>query len=110
MNQILPRSSSSKCSRSSTNDAVDANDDVACVGDDDSAFFRTLHGRKLNSMNNRYMLPADEDELKVCGCSLSGLGAELTGWRLEVRLASPHGAVRLWREELCRKCVSNNRS
>lgn len=37
----------------------------AYVGDDDSAYFRTLHGRNLNALNSVYLLPVDEDEVKV---------------------------------------------
>jgi hypothetical protein len=37
----------------------------AYVGDDDSGFFRTVHGRRLNALNTAYLLPADEDEVKV---------------------------------------------
>ncbi|KAF8921217.1 S-adenosyl-L-methionine-dependent methyltransferase [Mucidula mucida] len=42
----------------------DNDDDVSYVGDDDSAFFRQVHGRQLNTLNPTYMLPADEDEVK----------------------------------------------
>ncbi|KAF9053768.1 S-adenosyl-L-methionine-dependent methyltransferase [Hymenopellis radicata] len=42
----------------------DSDDDVSYVGDDDSAFFRQVHGRQLNTLNTTYMLPADEDEVK----------------------------------------------
>ncbi|KAF5380899.1 hypothetical protein D9615_004003 [Tricholomella constricta] len=38
--------------------------DVSYLGDDDSEFFRTVHGRSLNTLNSRYMLPADRDEVK----------------------------------------------
>ncbi|KDQ65156.1 hypothetical protein JAAARDRAFT_202378 [Jaapia argillacea MUCL 33604] len=33
------------------------------VGKDDTMFFRQVHGRRLNAMNPRYLLPADKDEL-----------------------------------------------
>lgn len=33
--------------------------------DDDSDYFRTIHGRALNTLNDRYMLPVDHDEVKV---------------------------------------------
>ncbi|XP_006458074.1 hypothetical protein AGABI2DRAFT_199301 [Agaricus bisporus var. bisporus H97] len=36
----------------------------AYVGEDDSAYFRVLHGRKLNVLNTVYLLPVDEDEVK----------------------------------------------
>lgn len=39
--------------------------EVSYVGEDDSEFFTHIHGRKMNSMNQRYMLPADEDEVRV---------------------------------------------
>ncbi|KAI0035915.1 S-adenosyl-L-methionine-dependent methyltransferase [Vararia minispora EC-137] len=32
--------------------------------DDYHRFFRTVYGRRCNALNNRYLLPADEDELK----------------------------------------------
>jgi hypothetical protein len=35
------------------------------VGEDDTQFFRRVHGRRLNTMNERYMLPVDDDEIKV---------------------------------------------
>ena len=40
--------------------------DISILGDDDTEFFRTVHGRVLNTMNPRYMLPADKDEIEVC--------------------------------------------
>ena len=39
------------------------------VGDDDSDFFYPLHGRLLNKMNTTYMLPADDDEVRVSNVS-----------------------------------------
>jgi hypothetical protein len=33
--------------------------------DDYSRFFRTVYGRRCNSLNSRYILPADDEELKV---------------------------------------------
>lgn len=39
--------------------------DLAYVGDDDSQFFRLLYGKTLNTLNPRYLLPADEDERRV---------------------------------------------
>ncbi|KAJ8700323.1 hypothetical protein PTI98_003364 [Pleurotus ostreatus] len=33
--------------------------------DDDSDYFRNVHGRALNALNERYMLPVDHDEVKV---------------------------------------------
>jgi hypothetical protein len=41
--------------------------DFSILGDDDTEFFRTVHGRILNTLNPRYMLPADEEEIKVWG-------------------------------------------
>ncbi|KAF8077893.1 S-adenosyl-L-methionine-dependent methyltransferase [Lyophyllum atratum] len=38
--------------------------DVSYLGDDDSEFFRTVHDRSLNTLNSRYMLPVDRDEVK----------------------------------------------
>lgn len=32
---------------------------------DDAEYFKTVYGRTLNRLNPRYMLPADEDEVKV---------------------------------------------
>jgi hypothetical protein len=37
----------------------------AYVGEDDSAYFRFLYGRKLNVLNTTYLLPVDDDEVKV---------------------------------------------
>ncbi|KAF7965826.1 hypothetical protein HWV62_41266 [Athelia sp. TMB] len=34
------------------------------VGEDDSKYFAEILGRKINTMNQRYMLPADADEIK----------------------------------------------
>ncbi|TFK42529.1 S-adenosyl-L-methionine-dependent methyltransferase [Crucibulum laeve] len=34
------------------------------VGEDDSEFFRTAHGRALNTLNTSYLLPVDQDEVK----------------------------------------------
>ena len=39
--------------------------EVSYVGEDDSEYFTEVHGRRLNSMNMRYMLPADADEIRV---------------------------------------------
>jgi len=38
------------------------------VGENASDFFVYKHGRKLNSLNPRYMLPVDDDEIRVCLC------------------------------------------
>jgi len=38
--------------------------DVSYLGDDNSEFFRTVHTRSLNTLNLRYMLPVDRDEVK----------------------------------------------
>ncbi|PFH54301.1 hypothetical protein AMATHDRAFT_135556 [Amanita thiersii Skay4041] len=38
--------------------------DVGYVGEDDSEFFRAIHGRSLNALNSVYMLPVDQDEIK----------------------------------------------
>lgn len=35
------------------------------VGDDDSSFFRSFHSRTLNTLNTNYLLPVDQDEIKV---------------------------------------------
>jgi len=37
---------------------------ITYVGEDDSRFFCQLHGRKFNVLNTRYMLPADEEEVR----------------------------------------------
>lgn len=39
--------------------------DVQDLGEDDSDYFRFVHGRSLNALNTTYMLPVDEDEIKV---------------------------------------------
>jgi hypothetical protein len=39
--------------------------DISILGEDDTEFFRAVHGRILNTLNTRYMLPADRDEIKV---------------------------------------------
>ncbi|ESK94530.1 tam domain methyltransferase [Moniliophthora roreri MCA 2997] len=39
-------------------------ENVSYVGEDDSDYFRILHGRKLNNLNTVYLLPADDDETK----------------------------------------------
>jgi len=38
---------------------------VSYVGEDDSEYFRSLYGRRLNNMNHLYSLPADQDEVQV---------------------------------------------
>ncbi|KAI0065389.1 S-adenosyl-L-methionine-dependent methyltransferase [Artomyces pyxidatus] len=39
--------------------------DLSSVGSDDHArFFRTVGGRRCNTLNGRYMMPADDEELK----------------------------------------------
>jgi len=38
--------------------------EVSYVGEDDSEYFTEVHGRRVNSMNTRYMLPADADEIR----------------------------------------------
>ncbi|KAF8746146.1 hypothetical protein AX14_000191 [Amanita brunnescens Koide BX004] len=38
--------------------------DVQDLGEDDSDYFRFVHGRSLNALNTTYMLPVDEDEIK----------------------------------------------
>lgn len=43
---------------------------VSYVGEDDSEYFTEIHGRKINSMNLRYMLPSDADEIRVSTRSL----------------------------------------
>lgn len=37
----------------------------AYVGEDDSGFFRTVYGKKLNALNSFYLLPVDDDAVKV---------------------------------------------
>ena len=39
--------------------------EISNLGDDDTEFFRHTHGRILNTLNPRYMLPVDSDEIKV---------------------------------------------
>lgn len=39
--------------------------EVTYVGEDDSEFFTQIHGRNVNTINQRYMLPADADEIRV---------------------------------------------
>lgn len=38
---------------------------IAYVGEDDSQFFCQIHGRKFNALSSTYMLPADEEEVRV---------------------------------------------
>jgi hypothetical protein len=45
--------------------------DVQDLGEDDADYFRFVHGRSLNALNTTYMLPVDEDEIKVNFVSLS---------------------------------------
>ncbi|KAF7976349.1 hypothetical protein HWV62_5921 [Athelia sp. TMB] len=52
-----------------------AEPELSFVGDDDSKYFAEIHGRKINTMNQRYMLPADEDEIKR-----SGLHHRVVNW------------------------------
>lgn len=39
-------------------------DEDTFVGEDASRYFTQLHGRRRNVLNERYMLPADEDEIR----------------------------------------------
>jgi len=39
--------------------------EISYLGDDDKEFFRNVHGRLLNTLNPRYLLPVDRDEIKV---------------------------------------------
>lgn len=41
-----------------------AGEELTYVGDDDSEFFRQVHGRSLNTLNTSYLLPSDRDEVK----------------------------------------------
>lgn len=45
--------------------ADDSSSPYAYVGEDDSGYFRIVHGRKLNALNSVYLLPVDEDAVKV---------------------------------------------
>lgn len=45
--------------------------DLQYLGEDDSDYFRFIHGRSLNALNTTYMLPVDEDEIKVNFISFS---------------------------------------
>ncbi|KIK96226.1 hypothetical protein PAXRUDRAFT_826169 [Paxillus rubicundulus Ve08.2h10] len=38
--------------------------EISYVGSDDSQFFKEIHGRKFNALSQRYMLPADEEEVR----------------------------------------------
>lgn len=38
--------------------------DFTVVGDDDSEYFRNLHGRTLNALNTNYLIPVDDDQVK----------------------------------------------
>lgn len=38
---------------------------VEPVGDAQDSFFRSVHGRTLNTLNPSYLLPVDADEVKV---------------------------------------------
>ncbi|KAF8136589.1 S-adenosyl-L-methionine-dependent methyltransferase [Boletus edulis] len=37
---------------------------ITYVGEDDSQFFTEVHGRRFNALSQRYMLPADEEEIR----------------------------------------------
>jgi len=39
---------------------------ISFVGENDSQYFYQLHGRRFNVLNQRYPLPTDEDEVRVC--------------------------------------------
>jgi hypothetical protein len=38
---------------------------VEDVGDNFDQYFRSLHSRKLTTLNTTYLLPVDQDEVKV---------------------------------------------
>ena len=72
---------------------------ITYVGEDDSQFFTEIHGRRFNALSQRYMLPADEEEIRVsppppCPPPLSSLPL------LALRAPAPDAAVSLWRKEL----------
>lgn len=39
---------------------------ISFVGDDDSEYFCQFHGRRFNVLSQRYPLPADKEEIRVC--------------------------------------------
>lgn len=43
--------------------------DFTLVGDDDSEYFRNLHGRTLNTLNTNYLIPVDDDQVKASSSS-----------------------------------------
>ena len=61
--------------------------DVQDVGEDDSDYFRFVHGRSLNALNTTYMLPVDEDEIKVNFVSFS---RPSVGWLIFYFLSAPN--------------------
>jgi hypothetical protein len=40
-------------------------EEVTLIGENDSEYFRELHNRTFNRLNETYLLPADKDEVKV---------------------------------------------
>jgi hypothetical protein len=67
---------------------------------EDAHFFQTLNGRSFNTLNQRYMLPADQDEVKVHSISTfySALQKKkrLTPVAFSaLRIAPPDDAVRI---------------
>lgn len=38
---------------------------ITYVGEDDSHYFTERHGRRFNALSQRYMLPSDEEEIRV---------------------------------------------
>lgn len=74
-------------------------DQVTYVGEDDSQFFTELYGRRLSALSQRYMLPADKEEIRVSGTRPSSL--DNNGETLAALGAPPpHAAVPVWWQEL----------
>lgn len=75
---------------------------VEVVADDHTdTFFRNIHGRTLNTLNKSYLLPVDQDEVKV-GFSHIPAPIYAKNYPLALGNSSPFGPVPLQGQKLCR--------
>lgn len=71
--------------------------DIPYLGEDDADFFQNIHGRTLNTLNPRYMLPVDRDEVKVFPSLFSPCPFIFTKFLQAFRAPSQAAPVRFWR-------------
>jgi hypothetical protein len=78
---------------------------ITYVGENDSPFFTERHGRRFNALSQRYMLPADEEEIRV---SPSPLPLDHPPHALPaLRAPAQDAAVPVWRKQLRWPCPAS---